>query len=675
MMPHVRHKGYCKTMNPNLSNAIQPPYAEFDALRDAASPRRIRTMREFAEQEIVIPTGPYSGSAFRCSRQPYTRLWFDAIDSGDWQRFAATGPTQSGKTLSCFAIPAMYHLFEYNETVILGVPTLDIVNDKWEEDLLPVIEASRYRDMIPREGIGSRGGKGVRLKFRNGATLRFMTGAPSDKARAAFTARVVIITEADGFDVSRATSREADQIAQLEARANAYGRLARRYKECTVSTEEGRIWRDYCEGTKSCIAMECPYCHEWVTLGRADLLGWQDAANVIEARAKAYFQCPRCKARWTDADRERAAATSRLLHRGQEIRDGRVIGDAPQTDMLGFRWSAPDNILITAGDVAVEEWRSPRERDSDNAEKMLCQFVWAVPPPAETVSLTDLQPSVIMARTAPTGQGILPGETTALTVGVDLGKFLLHWTAVAWRADGSATLVDYGRLEVPSVSFGVEKAIPNALYQLKEQFSTGWELDGGGMVQPTHIGVDSAWQTDVVYGFMRAVGKPFIAIRGLGYSQTDTRGAYYHPARTDKRVRAVGEQYYVTLNQQYRVLLVEANADFWKSFLYERLTVPVGEPGAMTLCNTARPMDHFSIAKHFTSERQVEEYVPGKGHIVKWVHIGNQKNHWLDCTWIACCLGHFAGIRVGQQSAPEPKKPAEAYRPRVAREKGWTIGR
>ena len=87
-----------------------------------ARPQRRRTMRVFAESEIVIPDGPFAGRRFRCQRQPYTGLWFDAVDSGLWSRCVATGPTQSGKTLSCFVIPMLYHLFELSETVICGLP-------------------------------------------------------------------------------------------------------------------------------------------------------------------------------------------------------------------------------------------------------------------------------------------------------------------------------------------------------------------------------------------------------------------------------------------------------------------------------------------------------------------------------------------------------------------------
>ena len=32
---------------------------------------------------------PLSGRRFRCSRQPYTALWFDQVDSGRWSRCVA----------------------------------------------------------------------------------------------------------------------------------------------------------------------------------------------------------------------------------------------------------------------------------------------------------------------------------------------------------------------------------------------------------------------------------------------------------------------------------------------------------------------------------------------------------------------------------------------------------
>ena len=88
-------------------------------------------MREFAESEIVIPDGPFEGFRFNCDRQPFTQLWFDAVDCGRWNRMFATGPTQSSKSLSAFVIPIVYHLFEFGETVICGLPDMSMAADKW----------------------------------------------------------------------------------------------------------------------------------------------------------------------------------------------------------------------------------------------------------------------------------------------------------------------------------------------------------------------------------------------------------------------------------------------------------------------------------------------------------------------------------------------------------------
>src|SRR4051812_39795039 len=290
-----------------------------------ARPRRLRSMRTFAEAEVVIPSGPFSGRRFRCNRQPYTGLWFDQIDSGRWSRCVATGPTQSGKTLSCFVIPLLYHLFELGETVICGLPDMDMAGDKWREDILPSVEQSRYRDLLPRKGGGSRGGRVESLQFANGATLKFMSGGGGDKSRAGFTARVVVVTETDGMDQPGATSRESDKITQLEARTRAYGSRKRVYLECTVSTERGRTWTEFFQGTRSRIALCCPHCRAWVSPEREHLIGWQEALSQAAARMAGAFGCPECGELWSEANRSDANAQCRLLHNGQYIDDANLV--------------------------------------------------------------------------------------------------------------------------------------------------------------------------------------------------------------------------------------------------------------------------------------------------------------------------------------------------------------
>ena len=286
------------------------------------------------------------------------------MDSGRWSRCVATGPTQSGKTLSCFVIPTLYHLFEMQETVILGLPDMDMAGDKWRVDLLPAIERSRFRELLPRQGGGSRGGRVESIQFTNGATLKFMSGGGSDKSRAGFTSRVVVVTETDGMDEASATSRESDKITQLEARTRAYGARKRIYMECTVSTEQGRTWQEYNRATKSRIVLPCPHCNAWVSPEREHLTGWQGAATQEDARRTGAFSCPACGIVWSPDDRVQANRGGRLVHDGQTIaEDGSVQGALPSTDTLGFRWSAVNNLFLTAGDLAADEWRASRSPD------------------------------------------------------------------------------------------------------------------------------------------------------------------------------------------------------------------------------------------------------------------------------------------------------------------------
>jgi hypothetical protein len=124
---------------------------------------------------------------------------------GNWTRCVVTGPPHSAKTLAGFVIPLLYHLPEIGKTVICGLPDIDIAIDKWLEDILPAIEQPRFRDLMPRQGGGRRGGGVESLQFLNGATLKFMSGGGGDNSRTGFPSRAVVITETDGSVITTAS--------------------------------------------------------------------------------------------------------------------------------------------------------------------------------------------------------------------------------------------------------------------------------------------------------------------------------------------------------------------------------------------------------------------------------------------------------------------------------------
>jgi phage terminase large subunit GpA-like protein len=629
-------------------------------LRQARS-RRLRSMREFAEQEIVIPDGPFAGRRFRCARQPYTGLWFDAVDSGRWSRCVATGPTQSGKTLTCFVIPLLYHLFERGETVICGLPDMDMAADKWREDLQPAIEQSRFRDLLPRRGGGSRGGRVESLQFANGATLKFMSGGGSDKSRAGFTARVVVITETDGLDRPGGASRESDKVTQLEARTRAYGSRKRIYMECTVSTEEGRTWQEYHQGTQSRIVIRCPICQAWASPEREHLTGWQGAETQAAARSAGAFCCSSCGELWSADQRALANRDCRLVHQGQSIdAEGNIGGASPDTDTLGFRWSAVNNLFLTPGDLAADEWRASRSADEENAEREMRQFVWCLPTVAAKWEETSVKAHELASRIAPLARGIVPSTAERLTAAIDLGKYLCHWIVVAWSPRAVGHVVDYGRLEVASEDLGVEQALLVALREFKALVQEGWPRGtaAGNRLLSDQVWIDSGYMTPVVYAFCRETGERFRPAMGRGAAQ-QRRQWYNRPTHTGSTVKHIGEGYHLNRLPTEKLLLCEVDADHWKTWVHQRLSTPLDSAGAMTLFQAA-PAEHLALAKHLTAEVKTEEFIAGKGVVVKWERLRRQ-NHWFDALYNASAAGHYCGVRlVSEPHQPPRERPTMA---------------
>jgi hypothetical protein len=70
----------------------------------------------------------------------------------------------------------------------------------------------------------------------------------------------------------------------------------------------------------------------------------------------------------------------------------------------------------------------------------------------------------------------------------------------------------------------------------------------------------------------------------------------------------------------------------------------------------ASPQEHLALAKHLTAEAKTEEFVVGKGVIVKWERLRKQ-NHWFDALYNACAAGHYCGVRL----VDEVKRPRRLY--------------
>lgn len=629
-------------------------------LVELSRPPKCREMGRWAEEEIIIPNGPKYvhglETRYKCDFMPCSRLFFNEVSCGYWREFNSVGPTQTGKTLTCGIIPVLWHLFERNETVVFGIPDMEMAFDKWREDIKPVLLKTRYASMIPKSGHGSRGGEFNSIQFTNGATLRFMTGGGGDKSVAGFTSRVLVITEVDGMDEERDTSREGSRIKQLEARVMGFGENAVCYKECTASVKEGAIWQGYENGSQSRIFLPCQHCGDYVFLERKHLVGWETAKSEVEAYENSGWCCSSCGAIWSEEDRKQSNLAGVLVHKGQTIENGAVTGPRPPTFTLGFRWSAVNNLFVPAGMIGMEEWKLSQNQENTSLEKSLFQFRHAIPWEDTNIQLTEMSSKTVLSHVRDIGRGTCPQGTSDVTIGVDTHENILYWTAISFGDSfPGGHIVDYGTWDVRSNELGVESAIVIATRELAERmYGDPFLVDGGGAITPNLVLQDSGWQTKTVYLACAEVRKLIKGInwlpsKGMGINQRG--GKYYSaPRRKSHNVPIIGNQYNISrLDGGNRVFEVDAN--FWKGVVQSRFMLDQANPNALTLCKARGQHEHQGFAHQVSAHRQVDKFVPGKG-IVHLVESIRQADHYADATYLAIVAGeHVRSLRKQNQAA------------------------
>lgn len=634
-------------------------------------------MQEFAEDEIVLPdSGQHANEKYRCSYQPFTRLWFDAIASRIFRRYVATGPSQSGKTLTCCVIPACYHLFEVRETVIFFSPKMEINEEKWLIDIKPTIEKSRYAHFLPRSGRGSQGGFSELIVFKNGSRIKFMTGGGGDKNKAAFTSRVAIGTEIDGMDTASKTSRETDPLNQIAARLRSHGSRAVEYLECTVSTESGRVWQEVTKGSNSKIVLQCPHCFHWVTPEREHFIGWESAQTEIEAETLGKFYCPDCGTAWTTEQRKSANVNCKLIHSGQRINEqGIVSGELPQSRTFGFRWSAVNNMFAEESLLGSEEWKSARILDRDAAEKQRCQFVWCIPFTGEQTGI-EITEEMVASRLTGIPRGVVPDNVETLVVQVDLHLRWHYWTVLATGSDKARSIVDYGLSINPSPETnGPEVAVRLGLEQLAADLDgRSWKTVSGRDYQFDLKLIDAGYQQEIALEFVTDHPKwRLIKGQGKDFRQPKEKSADVRPGDHWYDSRQPGHE---KSNRRKWWLLIGETMYWMRQVHNGFISTTFNEdgsrrPGSIALFGNdsqvhLNPIDKTVARSSFATQilgwKWEASTTPKNGEVMDWVSQWKE-DHWFDTTYgclIADLVARHYSPKFKKQLSAEPKQPAAA---------------
>lgn len=642
---------------------------EFRAASRRASKPRLRSRVEFALQEIVVPEGKHKNELLLEEFQPLAIDLLRRMDETPLRRFAITGCVQSGKTLIALVVNLLWHLFEMGHTVIYGVPEMKMAKKKWEKEVLPVIRANpRFRRLLPNSGSGSKGGFDGTIEFKNGATLEFMGATGNDSRRSSSTAQVLFKTEVDRFDTAGDGSREASPAETMEDRVASFSDAAYIYEECTRTVTTGRINVQVLAGTQYRLYAPCPHCGEYVHPGREHLVGYEDCETVIEARERGTFICPNssCGVVLSEEDRQRMQSLRVSAARTQRVvvgSDGSAMieGDLPPTHVFSYEWDAFFNRFWTTEYLAEAEWRTMVGSDTEDGEKQAKQKRWSIAVDPSDYDIDPLTNQDLYERHSGLRRGFVPRDAVCLTAGVDVRKSQLHYVLIAWRANGSGHIVDYGIRDVPWKKLGVEEAIPVAMVALaREVFAGGLPVDvaEGELARRMPVGYklfDLGYMTDAVREGLRRISKLKIrrarGIFGRGQSEPPGSGSYVHPKALSKSKPWAGRDCYLARREGTGDLEVIANSDEWKSFVRRGLSpdTPAGVSGAITAwapTTTDQKKLVREYGKQILAETQKVRIVPRRGEVTVWEHETSAANHFGDATYYASVGGQLEGVKI-----------------------------
>jgi len=636
----------------------------------ACKTQPVRSMTEFAAAEMILPYdgGPFEGERLRWETQPFSRLLYEQFDDPRWQEIMVTGPSQSGKTFLCFVTPIVYVAAELRKNMVVAVPDMAMADDKWRIDIKPVFAASpKLSQLLPTSGPGSKDGTVKNtITLTNGVIIKFMSPFGDDANRAGFTAPYVIVTEAARFSNPSERSVEADPLRQLKARQrsvsrfDADGNLAtgrRMLVEGTVTLEDELPWKARIGSTMSRIVCPCPHCGDWVSPDREHLVGWQDATSELEAAEKAFFVCPTCSEEITESQRREMNVGAKLLHDGQSIVGGEVVGDPPRTMRLFFRWSAFNNLFVATRDLGVEEWNADQHPEGTmertNAEKDLCQSIWCTPYVPPRLDLLPLKRDAVAKRHDRWPMGMIPADAKYVAAGVDVGRWRCWFFVLVAREAGQLPCVFYGSRDT-TLAQGDEKtphreaqAIAACLTEIADLLDAGFVQEGtGARVRPDISLVDSNYFPNTVIAWAKQrtdeAGPDearWLPVLGNGQSRFGGR-AFTQPTKLGNVVRRIGDGWYLSYEPGRNAWRVVVDADRGKLDVQDALRVDPSRPGALVL-PFAQPKEHSRVSAHLASEVFTEK--DGKR---VWNQSG--QNHLLDCAAYA-----YNGLKFLGWSMPE----------------------
>jgi phage terminase large subunit GpA-like protein len=638
--------GYSRSAGPSglslLSHPQRQRYRKRAATiwREIMTPPRARSPIEWAEENYQIPKGSAEPGPFRSARTPYLAPMLASL--AKYKKLVVITGSQMAKTTG-FLIVIGQKLDDDPAPVLYVGPTKSNVDSAIEPRVAAMLRSSAS---LWSKTDRSRSAKKL-VKRVAGVTLSLAwAGSPTELASR--PAHTVLIDELDRMEP---IPGEGDVVTLAEARMATYpdGRLLvtstplegnvgvekdektgiEHFKVADVKDLLSPIWKLWQEGTRFEWAVPCPECKQYF-VPRFSLLWWPDKCGAQRAKTEARLICQRCGVHIEDSDKTEMNAMGQFLAPGQDVVDGVVVGEIPETDTASFWASGLMSPWRTFGSCAARHIRATGSGDQETIRGVINTVFGEL----YAFKGEATPPEAIRACVGHYVSGDVPDGVKAITCAVDVQKRKLVYAVRGWGFSMESWGIEAGELWGETEN-----------RQVWAELGALLDRDFGGR-QIRRMGIDSGYRPgdkyrrpdNLIYEFCMQYRGRVVPTKGR-----DSMIKPLQPSLIDVTYRGQ------TLKQGLQ--LWHLDTDYFKSWLVSRFTWPSDQPGRFWV-----PED---VTDDYCLQMTAETRVAKPSGRAVWVRV-RPDNHYFDCETINVAMAQSLGFHRFRPKKAAAEKTAAA---------------
>jgi len=387
-----------------------------------APPSRL-TVSQFADQEIVVTTGPLAGTHWQTDFAPYQRGLLDAFHEPGVQIVVIMGSSQFGKTSIAVNVVA-YHIAHDPCTILVVEPTVDpMAKDFARNRLEPIIGATKVlAEVVSKKRAKDSSSTILAKSFRGGSIA--IGGANSAASLAARSVRLLVLDEIDRYPAE--LPGEGSTISIALKRTTAYGRRRRILITSSPTLRDGPIHAWFQRGDQRRFQVPCPSC------GALFAYAWSQVRWTDGDPSTARIHCPACDHGLDDV--ERVA----VLSRGHWVADNPSRAD--RSIVSAHVWEAYSP-LSSLPAIVTAFLQARHDQKHGDPSTMHTWENTTLGEPIEPDRGEGVEPHALLMRreifAAPVPEG-----ACLLTMGVDVQDDRLELLVIGWGPGEESWIVD-----------------------------------------------------------------------------------------------------------------------------------------------------------------------------------------------------------------------------------------